>query len=107
MGVGGTLELRAALDSPGPARAGDLLDHLAHGINTPLGTIALCAERLLRWCEEPAGPANAMLREFPRHLRTIGNEVYRTQRLVQALHAAGRSASAGAPARAALFGDPG
>lgn len=58
---------------------------LAHEINTPLATIALCAESLLRRCEDPAIAGNEALGVFPRHLATMRDEVFRCKRIIEAV----------------------
>jgi PAS domain S-box-containing protein len=74
-----------ALQASRLADIGQLAAGIAHEINTPLASIALRAEALLR---RASGPAVAGVREFetfPRYLKTIEEDVFRCKRIISAL----------------------
>jgi signal transduction histidine kinase len=67
------------------AEIGQLAAGVAHEINTPLASIALRAESLLRSATEPALGAIESFRNFPRYLKTIEEETYRCKKIIRAL----------------------
>jgi len=67
------------------ADVGLLAAGVAHEINTPLASIGLRAESLLRTAQDPRLQEIDSFQNFPRHLRTIGEEVDRCKNIVAAL----------------------
>lgn len=67
------------------ADIGQLAAGVAHEINTPLASIALRAESLLRSGQEPALLALESFKNFPRYLKTIEEETYRCKKIIRAL----------------------
>jgi len=67
------------------ADVGQLAAGVAHEINTPLASVALRAESLLRSTEDPSLRDLPAFRNFARYLRTIGEEVFRCKKIVRAL----------------------
>ena len=67
------------------ADVGQLAAGIAHEINTPLASVALRAESLLRSAEDVTLRDLPAFRNFPRYLRTIEAEVDRCKRIVRAL----------------------
>lgn len=67
------------------ADVGQLAAGVAHEINTPLASIALRAESLLRQAEDPLLRGHEAFRNFPRYLRTILEESFRCKRVIGAL----------------------
>jgi signal transduction histidine kinase len=67
------------------ADIGLLAAGVAHEINTPLASIALRAESLLRAAEDPALQAAAAFKNFPRYLKTIDSEIFRCKKIISAL----------------------
>jgi two-component system NtrC family sensor kinase len=67
------------------ADIGQLAAGVAHEINTPLASIALRAESLLRSSQEPALVALESFKNFPRYLKTIEEETFRCKKIIRAL----------------------
>ncbi len=67
------------------ADIGQLASGVAHEISTPLASIALRAESLLRKAQAPALVALEAFQDFPRHLKTIEEETFRCKRIIGAL----------------------
>ena len=67
------------------ADVGQLAAGVAHEINTPLASIALRAESLLRSVRDPAFPTLPALQNFGRYLETIEAESYRCKKIIRAL----------------------
>jgi signal transduction histidine kinase len=67
------------------ADVGLLAAGVAHEINTPLASIGLRAESLLRTADDPRLQALDSFRNFPRYLKTIVEEVERCKNIVAAL----------------------
>jgi len=67
------------------ADVGLLAAGVAHEINTPLASIALRAESMLRAAEDPRLLEIDAFKSFPRYLRTIGAEVERCKAIIGAL----------------------
>jgi PAS domain S-box-containing protein len=67
------------------ADIGQLAAGVAHEINTPLASIALRAESLLRSAEDPRLQAVDSFKNFPRYLRTIDEEIFRCKKIIGAL----------------------
>jgi signal transduction histidine kinase len=58
---------------------------VAHEINTPLASMSLRAESLLRSSKDPVLMAHESFRNFPRYLQGIDDEIQRCRRIVEAL----------------------
>jgi signal transduction histidine kinase len=67
------------------ADIGQLAAGVAHEINTPLASIALRAESLLRSAQDPALAELEAFKNFPRYLKTIEEETYRCKKIIRAL----------------------
>jgi signal transduction histidine kinase len=67
------------------ADIGQLAAGVAHEINTPLASIALRAESLLRAAEDPRLRGVDSFQSFPRYLKTIEDEVFRCKKIIGAL----------------------
>jgi two-component system NtrC family sensor kinase len=67
------------------ADIGLLAAGVAHEINTPLASIALRAESLLRSAEDPQLKAVDAFKNFPRYLKTIDEEIFRCKKIISAL----------------------
>jgi signal transduction histidine kinase len=67
------------------ADVGQLAAGVAHEINTPLASIALRAEALLRHVEDPGLAAQPAFEKFPRYLRAIDEEIFRCKKIIGAL----------------------
>jgi signal transduction histidine kinase len=67
------------------ADIGQLAAGVAHEINTPLASIALRAESLLRTAQDPALAGLESFKNFPRYLKTIEEETYRCKKIIRAL----------------------
>jgi two-component system, NtrC family, sensor kinase len=67
------------------ADIGQLAAGVAHEINTPLASIALRAESLLRTAEDARLRAIDSFQTFPRYLKTIEEEVFRCKKIIGAL----------------------
>jgi PAS domain S-box-containing protein len=64
---------------------GQLAAGVAHEINTPLASIALRAESLLRASQDPRLQEIDSFRNFPRYLKTIDEEIFRCKKIIGAL----------------------
>ncbi len=67
------------------ADVGQLAAGIAHEINTPLASIALRAESLLKAAEDPRLLAVETFKNFPRYLKTIDEEIFRCKKIISAL----------------------
>ena len=67
------------------ADIGQLAAGVAHEINTPLASIALRAESLLKAAQDPALQSVESFKNFPRYLKTIDEEIARCKRIIGAL----------------------
>jgi two-component system, NtrC family, sensor kinase len=67
------------------ADIGQLAAGVAHEINTPLASIALRAESLLKSAEDPQLHAIESFKNFPRYLKTIDEEIFRCKKIISAL----------------------
>jgi two-component system NtrC family sensor kinase len=67
------------------ADVGQLAAGVAHEINTPLASIALRAEALLRHADDPGLTAQPAFEKFPRYLRAIDEEIFRCKKIIGAL----------------------
>jgi signal transduction histidine kinase len=67
------------------ADVGHLAAGVAHEISTPLASISLRTESLLRNAEDPRLQAIDAFRNFARYLKTIEEEVFRCKRIIGAL----------------------
>jgi signal transduction histidine kinase len=67
------------------ADVGQLAAGVAHEINTPLASIALRAEALLRHVDDPGLAAHPAFEKFPRYLRAIDEEIFRCKKIIGAL----------------------
>jgi two-component system, NtrC family, sensor kinase len=67
------------------ADIGQLAAGVAHEINTPLASIALRAESLLKAAEDPRLVAVETFKNFPRYLKTIDEEIFRCKKIIGGL----------------------
>jgi signal transduction histidine kinase len=67
------------------ADIGQLAAGVAHEINTPLASIALRAESLLKVADDPRLRAVDSFKNFPRYLKTIDEEIFRCKKIIGAL----------------------
>jgi len=67
------------------AEVGQLAGGVAHEINTPLASIALRAESLLRKAQDPTLSAVPAFQRFPRYLEAIDRETFRCKKIIGAL----------------------
>jgi two-component system NtrC family sensor kinase len=67
------------------ASVGRLAGGVAHEINTPLASIALRTERLLKTAQDPGLSSLPAFRDFPRHLQAIEADVFRCKNIIAAL----------------------
>jgi two-component system NtrC family sensor kinase len=67
------------------ADIGQLAAGVAHEINTPLASIALRAESLMKHAEDPRLLAIDSFKNFPRYLKTIDEEIFRCKRIIGSL----------------------
>lgn len=67
------------------ADIGLLAAGVAHEISTPLASISLRAESLLRSAEDPQLKAAEAFKNFPRYLKTMDEEIYRCKKIISAL----------------------
>jgi signal transduction histidine kinase len=79
------LEQEQALVAARLADVGRLAAGVAHEINTPLASIALRAESLLKGAEDPRLQELDSFKNFPRYLKTIDEETFRCKRSIGAL----------------------
>ncbi|HUG54659.1 MAG TPA: ATP-binding protein [Vicinamibacteria bacterium] len=64
---------------------GQLAGGVAHEINTPLASIALRAESLLKAAQDPRLLEIEAFKNFPRYLKTIDEEIFRCKRIIGSL----------------------
>lgn len=67
------------------ADIGQLAAGVAHEINTPLASIALRAESLLKVASDSRLQAIDSFKNFPRYLKTIDEEIFRCKKIISAL----------------------
>jgi len=67
------------------AELGRLAGGMAHEINTPLASIALRAESLMRQAEDPRLLAIDSFRNFPRYLQAIDQEIFRCKKIINSV----------------------
>ena len=67
------------------ADIGQLAAGIAHEINTPLASISLRAESLMKSAQDPQLLAVESFKNFPRYLKTIDEEIFRCKRIIGAL----------------------
>ena len=67
------------------ADIGQLAAGIAHEINTPLASIALRAESLMKSAADPRLVAVESFKNFPRYLKTIDEEIFRCKKIIAAL----------------------
>src|SRR5439155_25003300 len=67
------------------ADIGQLAAGVAHEINTPLASIALRAESLLKVASDARLQAIDSFKNFPRYLKTIDEEIFRCKKIISAL----------------------
>ncbi|HLA76814.1 MAG TPA: ATP-binding protein [Vicinamibacteria bacterium] len=67
------------------ADVGLLAGGVAHEINTPLASIALRAESLLKAAQSPDLLAVPAFKNFPRYLKTIDEEIFRCKKIIGGL----------------------
>jgi signal transduction histidine kinase len=67
------------------ADIGQLAAGVAHEINTPVASIALRAESLLKNAEDPRLMAIDSFKNFPRYLKTMDAEIFRCKKIISAL----------------------
>jgi two-component system NtrC family sensor kinase len=67
------------------ADIGQLAGGVAHEINTPLASIALRAEALLKAAQDPRLLEVEAFKNFPRYLKTIDEEIFRCKRIIGSL----------------------
>jgi signal transduction histidine kinase len=88
-----------------PAEVGRLAAAVAHELNTPLASIALRAESLLRAAQESSLSGIEAFARFPRYLLVIQQEAFRCKRIIDALLQLG--GHSGAPRHTAAPPAPG
>mgnify|MGYP001604625574 CR=1 FL=1 len=67
------------------AAIGELASCVAHEINNPLNTMAICTQSLLDRAKSPALRANADFEEFPEYLKTVNDEIFRCKTITGGL----------------------
>ena len=67
------------------ADIGQLAAGIAHEINTPLASISLRAESLMKSAQDPQLLAVESFKNFPRYLKTIDEEIFRCKKIIAAL----------------------
>jgi PAS domain S-box-containing protein len=67
------------------AELGRLAGGMAHEINTPLASIALRAESLLRSAQDERLMAMDSFRNFPRYLQAIDEEIFRCKKIINSV----------------------
>jgi signal transduction histidine kinase len=67
------------------ADIGQLAAGIAHEINTPLASISLRAESLMKSAADPRLLAVDSFKNFPRYLKTIDEEIFRCKKIISAL----------------------
>lgn len=67
------------------AAIGELASSVAHEINNPLSTVAVCVDSLMERAEISTLAGRPELEAFPRHLKTASEEVFRCKKIIEAL----------------------
>lgn len=67
------------------AAIGELASSIAHEINNPLNTMAVCAQALLDRAESPDLRAVRSFKEFPEYLEAIDAEIFRCKKITSGL----------------------
>lgn len=67
------------------AAIGELASCVAHEINNPLNTMAICTEALLDRAQSPALLASTDFEAFPEYLKTVNDEIFRCKGITNGL----------------------
>ncbi|MBI4059829.1 MAG: HAMP domain-containing protein [Elusimicrobia bacterium] len=67
------------------AAIGELSSSVAHEINNPLNTMAICTQSLLDRAKSPALLACADFEDFPEYLKTVNDEIFRCKTITDGL----------------------
>lgn len=67
------------------AAIGELASCVAHEINNPLNTMAICTQALQDRAQSPALRACAEFEEFPEYLKTVNDEIFRCKAITDGL----------------------